>query len=71
MKRHPFDAVSFTFGAILVAIGAFVAAGDTPRLLGAWVVPAFVIGLGLLLLLVAWQSSRQSDVDRSVDEESA
>lgn len=68
MKRHPFDAVSFIFGAVLLAIGVLVAAGDTPRLLGAWLVPAFVIGLGLLLLLVAWQSSRNADAEGSVDE---
>lgn len=68
MKRHPFDAVSFIFGAVLLAIGGLVAAGDTPRLLGAWLVPAFVIGLGLLLLLVAWQSSRTAEVEGSVEE---
>jgi cytochrome c biogenesis protein CcdA len=68
VKRHPFDAISFIFGAVLLAIGVLVAAGDTPRLLGAWLVPAFVIGLGLLLLLVAWQSSRTADAGESVDE---
>jgi hypothetical protein len=68
MKRHPFDAVSFIFGAVLLTIGVLVAAGDTPRLLGAWLVPTVVIGLGLLLLLLAWQSSRTADADRSVDE---
>lgn len=68
MKRHPFDAVSFIFGAVLLAIGILVAAGDTPRLLGAWLVPASVIGLGLLLLLLAWQSSRTDDVGASPDE---
>jgi hypothetical protein len=68
MKRHPFDAVSFVFGAVLLAIGVLVAAGDTPRLLGAWLVPAFVIGLGIMLLLVAWQGSRTRDAGRSVDE---
>jgi cytochrome c biogenesis protein CcdA len=68
VKRHPFDAVSFIFGAVLLAIGVLVAAGDTPRLLGAWLVPAFVIGLGISLLLVAWQSSRNTDAEGSVDE---
>ena len=68
MKRHPFDAVSFIFGAVLLTIGVLVAAGDTPRLLGAWLVPTVVIGLGLLLLLLAWQSSRTADADGSIDE---
>jgi hypothetical protein len=68
VKRHPFDAVSFIFGAVLVVIGVFVAAGDTPRLLGAWLVPALVIGLGLMLLLVGWQSSRTADSGSSADE---
>ena len=68
MKRHPFDAVSFIFGAVLLTIGVLVAAGDTPRLLGAWLVPTVVIGLGLLLLLLAWQSSRTADADGSIDD---
>jgi hypothetical protein len=68
MKRHPLDSVSLIFGAALLAIGALVAAGDTPRLLGAWLVPAFVIGLGLLLLLVAWQSSRTRDTEGSTHD---
>jgi hypothetical protein len=68
MKRHPFDLLSFSFGALLLAIALLVLAGDGTRLLGAWLAPAVIIGLGLLLLTVAWQSSRSSGGDGSVEE---
>ncbi|MEO8511711.1 MAG: hypothetical protein ABI534_10800 [Chloroflexota bacterium] len=60
MKLHRFDAVSFVFGAIFVALGLLVTLGESSSLLSAWLVPAVVIGLGLLLLLAAWQGSRPS-----------
>jgi hypothetical protein len=58
MKLHRFDAVSFVFGAVFVALGLLVTLGESSSLLSAWLVPAVVIGLGLLLLLAAWQGSR-------------
>ena len=71
MKRHPFDPVSFVFGALLLALGLAVLAGDTTRLLGAWLAPALIIGLGALLLSLGWQSSRPDRVDASDDEADA
>lgn len=67
MNRHPFDPISFMFGALLLVTGSLVLAGDTARLLGTWLAPAVIIGLGLLLLIVAWQSSRTGDGDGSVE----
>ena len=71
MKRHPFDPVSFVFGALLLALGLAVLAGDTTRLLGAWLAPAVIIGIGALLLFLGWQSSRPDRVDASDDEADA
>jgi len=68
MKRHPFDPISFIFGALLLALGLVVLAGDTTRLLGAWMAPAVIIGLGMLLLFIGWQSSRTSGGDASDNE---
>lgn len=58
MKLHRFDAVSFVFGVIFVGLGLAVTLGESSTLLSAWLVPAVVIGLGMLLLVAAWQSSR-------------
>ena len=58
MKLHRFDGVSFVFGAIFVAVGLLVTLGESSTLLSAWLVPAVVIGLGLLMLVAAWQGSR-------------
>ena len=68
MKRHPFDPISFIFGALLLALGLVVLAGDTTRLLGAWLAPAVIIGVGMLLLFIGWQSSRTNDGDASDNE---
>jgi hypothetical protein len=68
MKRHPFDPTSVIFGALLLALGLVVLAGDTTRLLGAWLAPAVIIGLGMLLLFIGWQSSRTNDGHASDNE---
>ena len=60
MKAHPFDAVSFISGAFLLAIGLLVVGGDIAQRLGTWLAPAIIIGLGLLLLVAGWSSSRAS-----------
>ena len=60
MKRHPFDPISFIFGAGLLTLGVVVVAGEASQLLTAWLLPAVMIGLGLLLLMVGWRSSRTS-----------
>lgn len=70
MKRHPFDALSFTFGALFLLVGLLVLAGDATRQLSAWLAPAVIIGLGMLVLFVGWQSTRTSGSDTSGDEAS-
>jgi hypothetical protein len=60
VKRHPFDAVSFGFGAILLVLGLLVAGGEVARLPSEWLAPAVIIGLGILLLIAGWRSSRTS-----------
>ena len=60
MKRHPFDAVSFLAGGVLLALGALVLTGETTRLFSAWLAPSVVILLGAVLLFAGWRSSRTS-----------
>lgn len=57
MRRHRFDGLSFVFGALFVVIGGLVVTGQSERLLTAWLLPAITIGLGVLLLVAAWQGS--------------
>lgn len=68
MKPHPFDPVSFIFGALLLGLGLLILAGEEARLLSAWLAPAVIIGLGLLLLIAGWQYSRTSGGTASDDE---
>lgn len=68
MKRHPFDALSFVSGAIVLAIGALILAGDGAETLSTWLAPASIIGLGAALLFIGWQSSRGTDPDVSADD---
>jgi len=68
MKRHPFDALSFVFGALFLLLGLLVIAGDATRLLSAWLAPAAIIGLGMLLLFVGWQSTRASGEETPGDQ---
>ncbi len=59
MKRHPSDPISFVSGALFLALGLLVFAGEAARVLsGAWLAPAAIIALGVLLLLAGWRSSR-------------
>ena len=67
MKRHPFDALSFIFGALFLLVGLLVLAGDATRLFSAWIAPAVIIGLGLLLLFFGWQSTRTVPDDAGGD----
>ena len=68
MKRHRFDTLSFIFGALFLLVGLLVLAGDATRMLSAWLAPAVIIGLGMLLLFVGWQSTRTNDGDAPGDE---
>lgn len=68
MKAHPFDAISFTFGVALLAVGVFVSIGEVAWLFGGWLVPAVIIGAGVLLILAGWRVSRNASASTSPDE---
>jgi hypothetical protein len=70
MKAHPFDALSFIFGVLLLGIGLLVAAGESASQVSAWLPPTVIIGLGALLLFAGWQSSRTGDEDPSAADPS-
>ena len=70
MKAHPFDALSFVFGVLLLGVGLLVAAGETVSQLSAWLPPTVIIGLGALLLFAGWQSSKTRDEDPSAGDPS-
>jgi hypothetical protein len=61
VKRHPFDPVSFVIGGVLIALGALIGTGQTTQLFSAWLAPAAVILLGVLVLVAGWRSSRSAD----------
>ena len=65
MKRHPFDAVSFLVGGVVLAVGALVLTGETARLFTAWLAPSLVILLGVVVLFAGWRSSRPPGGSRS------
>lgn len=68
MKPHPFDAISFTFGIVLLAVGVLVSAGEVSWLFGGWLMPALIIGAGVLLIFAGWRVSRNASAATSPDE---
>ncbi len=65
MKSHGFDPLSFVFGLILLLIAGAGAWNQSFRWdVGAWVLPAVILFLGLALLVSTLRSgSKRSDVD--------
>lgn len=62
MKQHSFDPLSFVFG--LVFVGAAAAAVFNDQIdwdLGAWLLPAAVLILGIGLLASALRSTRSTN----------
>ena len=54
MKRHPFDVLSFTAGAVFVALGlGFLVAGSDVVDQAHWVWPALLLSLGAAGLAAA------------------
>lgn len=55
MRRHPFDAISFTFGLFFVAVGALLAIEGIDLSIESlrWVATVFLLGLGGVLLIGA------------------
>ncbi len=63
MKSHGFDALSFVFGIVFLAIAGSAVWDPSLRWdLGAWLVPAAVLTLGIGLLVSALRS-RDSGAD--------
>jgi fatty acid desaturase len=66
MKRHPFDVLSFTAGAIFVGLGvAFLSAGADVVDSARWVWPLLLLALGAAGLASALR--REPDSDGSAD----
>lgn len=53
MQRHPFDAVSFGFGALFATVGLLLLTGRAGTMAMEWVGPAVALGLGVLILIAA------------------
>jgi hypothetical protein len=51
MTRHAFDAVSFTFGVILLIAGVMLLNGRPNTDALAWIGPVTAIGLGVVILV--------------------
>ena len=65
MKSHSFDPLSFVFGVILLLIAGAGAWNQSFRWdIGAWVLPAAVLFVGLALLVSTLRSSsKRSDIE--------
>ena len=64
MKSHGFDALSFVFGIVFLAIAGSAVWNPSLRWdLGPWLVPAAVLTLGIGLLISALRSSQDSGAD--------
>jgi len=60
MKRHGFDPLSFVFGAIFLLIAGAGAWNQSLRWdIGAWVLPAAALFLGIALLISTLRSGSQ------------
>ena len=66
MDRHPFDPISFVFGAIFVAAGLVLLTGDADSLTLPWVGPLVAVGLAALVIFAV--RPRRPAPDPDVDE---
>ena len=61
MKRHPFDAISFVAGVVFLLIaGTFAFSSNVDLRMGAWLLPASVLVLGIGLLVASVRSAKRS-----------
>lgn len=68
MKRHPFDAISFAAGAVFLLIaGTFAFSSNVDLRMGAWLLPASVLILGIGLLAATVRSGRKPTTDETGD----
>jgi cytochrome c-type biogenesis protein CcmH/NrfF len=66
MRTHPFDAVSFVFGALFVLVAGLALGGVTLTLLDLrWVAPAVLVVVGLVLVVSAARRGGDPDAGTS------
>lgn len=58
MRRHPFDALSFPFGAISLLAGVMLLTGGQRGISLVWVGPVAAIAIGVVIALAARSSER-------------
>lgn len=70
MRRHHFDAISFTFGLIFVAVGALLTVEGIDLSIESlrWAATVFLLGLGGVLLIGA-RTRRDPPNRRPIQEE--
>jgi hypothetical protein len=61
MTRHPADIVSLAFGLLFAAIGLVLLSDSVGALSWEWLAPAAVIVVGVLLIVAARPTRRDTD----------
>jgi hypothetical protein len=68
MTRHAFDALSFTFGVIILIAGVMLLGGRPSTDALEWVGPLAAVGLGVVIL-IANLPRRRTDADEAIDQD--
>jgi hypothetical protein len=68
MARHAFDALSFTFGVLILIAGVMLLGGRPSTDALEWVGPLAAVGLGVVIL-VATIPRRRTEVDQATAED--
>ena len=69
MTRHAFDAVSFTFGVIVLIGGVMLLSGRPSTDALEWVGPLAAIGLGVVILIATLPRRRATADDEASEDE--
>ena len=68
MTRHTFDALSFTFGVVILIAGVMLLSGRPSTDPLEWVGPLAAVGLGVVILVANLPRRRTNDADVTPDE---
>lgn len=68
MTRHPFDALSFTFGVIILIAGVLLLNGKPSTDALEWVGPVTAIGLGVVILVATIPRKSTARAEDAEDE---